>query len=114
VGDACFTLPLAGSLRHYQSTLECFKRIDKVDLDQFFCLLDVYFDQLLPNQSHHLCALLLVAERAGTVEGILENLDGLIAFLALVVAFTKAQECDELVLLVLGESDVLCMMLRGR
>ena len=103
MGDACFTLPLTGSLRHHQSTLECFEGIDKVDLDQFFCFFDVYFDQLLPNQPHHLCALLLVVERAGTVEGILEDLDGFIAFLALVVTFTKAQECDELVLLVLGE-----------
>ena len=100
--DAGLTFSLSCSLRDCQSALECPQRLYQIYLHQILSLLDVYLDQFLPYQSHHLCALILRIQSAGIIKCVLQYLDGLVSLLALVVTLAEAQQRYEFELFVLS------------
>ena len=76
----------------------------EVKLHLLLCLLDVYLDQLFTDEVHHLSTLLLVVDRARTVERFLQNLYGPLVLLHLVVALAQTQSGSQLELVVLLET----------
>ena len=93
-------------MRDGQSALESSQRLHQIYPNQILCLFDVNLDEFLADESHHFGALVLDVEGAGVVKCVFEDLDGLIALFALVMALAEAQQCHQFKLFVLDSLDV--------
>jgi len=73
-------------------------------LDFVFRLVDVYLNQLLSNKFDHLHPQLFLFKGAGSVKGLLKNLDSFKPHFALIMTFSKSKQSDKFVLFVLAKN----------